>query len=187
MLLARLKHWLWSTVVGLATLVFVIEEWLWETLLRWMRALGRLPGIRQLETWIAGLPPAGAAFFFVLPTSLALPVKLIALREIAGGHFLRGTVVILIAKVLATALFARIYMLTQPALMRVRWFVAVRAAILRWRDWAYAQIEAHPVWRSIHLRIAALRARFAAWRRDFANRGRMWRAVRRLGKMKRRA
>ena len=160
----RIGHLLWSTVVGLATLLFVVEEWLWDALTRGMRALGRLPVISHLESWVGRLPPAGAAVVFVLPTSLALPVKLIALHEIALGNIVEGTLVIIAAKVLATALFARIYMLTQPALQQVRWFVAIRDAVLHWRQWAYAQIEAHPAWRAIRLRIARWRAEVAAWR-----------------------
>jgi len=186
MLLARLRHWLWSGVVGLATLVYVVEEWLWELLTGAMRALGRLPGIRNVEAWIARLPPAGAAFFFLLPTSLALPVKLIALHQIAHGHLLRGTLVIIAAKVLATALFARIYVLTQPALLQVHWFVSVHGAVLRWRDWAYAQIEAHVVWRTIRARVARWRADLAAWRQRNHLGGRSWRAFQRLQRMRRR-
>jgi hypothetical protein len=186
MSLPRVRHWLWSGVVGLGTLVFVVEEWLWETLKRAMMALGRLPGIRLVESWIARLPPAGAAFFFVLPTSLALPVKLIALHLIATGQLVRGALVIVAAKLLATALFARIYVLTQPALLRVHWFVAVRAAVLHWRDWTYAQIEAHPLWRAMHAQVVYWRAEMASWRRRGARRRRRWRAALRLERMRRR-
>jgi hypothetical protein len=188
MLLSRLKerigHLLWSGVVGVATLVFVIEEWLWDALKAVMSRLGRLPVISQLESWISRLPPAGAAVFFVLPTSLALPVKLIALRMIAHRHVLEGGLVILAAKIVATALFARIYVLTQPALMQVRWFVAVRGAVLRWRDWAYAQIAAHPLWQAMHERLARWRADYAAWRTRAGRWKRRWRASQRLEKMR---
>lgn len=175
----RIGHFLWSVVVGVATLVYVVEEWLWETLRRVMGALGRLPVISQIEGWIARLPPTGAAVFFVLPTSLALPVKLLALHRIAHGHFVEGGLIILGAKLAATALFARIYVLTQPALMQVGWFVRIRAAVLRWRDWTYAQIAAHPLWEAIHVRIRRWRARRGGL-------GRRWRAVRRCQRMRRR-
>lgn len=165
MWLRRLSNGLWSLVVGLGTLLFIVEEWLWDSLTQGMRVLGRAPVIRQIEAWIARLPPAGAAFFFVLPTTLALPVKLLALHELARGHLLRGTLVILAAKLLATALFARLYVLTQPALMRVAWFVALRGLFLRWRDWAYRQIEAHPAWRHLRTNVHAWRERYAAWQR----------------------
>jgi hypothetical protein len=165
MALQRVKSGLWSILVGLGTLIYVIEEWLWETLQRCMQWLGRAPLLHQLEAWIARLPPAGAAFFFVLPTSLALPVKLLALRQIALGHVLAGGLIIFAAKLLATALFARIYVLTEPALLQVAWFVRLRALFLRWRDWAYAQIEAHPLWRRIHEQVRRWRARWRILRR----------------------
>jgi len=189
MLLQRLRkrvgHLLWSSVVGPATLVYLFEEWLWDILKRGMRALGRLPPIAWLEAWIGRLPPAGAALFFVLPTSLALPVKLIALHRIAHGHYVQGTLVIIAAKVLATALFARIYVLTEPALLQVRWFVVLRAGVLRWRAWAYAQVESHPWWHALHERLALWRARFAAWRASGGRWRRRWQAVRRLQRWRR--
>jgi hypothetical protein len=180
MWLARIKSGLWSVVVGAATLLFLLEEWLWDTLRDLMMSLGRLPGIRALERWISGLPPGGAALFFVLPTSLALPVKLVALHQIAHGHVLRGTLVIVAAKILATALFARIYVLTEPALMRVAWFVQLRELVLRWRHWAYAQIESHPLWRRI-------RTGVLQWRAGHAGRwGRRRRALQRWWRMRHR-
>lgn len=183
MLLRRLNRGLWSVVVGLGTLLYVIEEWLWESLQQAMKVLGRAPVIRQIELWIARLPPAGAALVFVLPTSLALPVKLLALHQIATGHFLRGSLVILAAKLIATALFARIYVLTQPALMQVPWFVRLRAAFLHWRDWTYAQIQSHPAWRRLHDGIVRVRAQLAKWRRQGAG-VRRWRARRRWQRMR---
>ena len=121
----------------------------------------------------------------MLPTSLALPVKIIALHRMAHGHYLQGTLVIIAAKVVATALFARIYVLTEPALLQVRWFVAVRAGVLRWRDWAYAQIAAHPLWLALHDRLARWRAQWAAWRSGRGRWRRRWLAARRLFRRRR--
>ncbi len=74
---------------------------------------------------------------------------------------------------LATALFARIYVLTEPALLQVRWFVALRAAVLHWRDWAYAQIESHPLWRALRIDrpLARRLRRLARPRRPLAGAG----------------
>jgi hypothetical protein len=159
MWLQRLNHWLWSVVIGLGILVYVVEEWLWEMLTRATTVLGRAPVIRPIESWIARLPPAAAAFFFALPATLALPVKLLAVQQIVSGHLLRGVLIIVAANLIATALFARIYVLTEPALTRVAWFVRLRAAFLHWRAWAYAQIEAHPLWRQIHVHLVRWRSR----------------------------
>jgi hypothetical protein len=184
MWLHRVRHGLWSIVVGLGTVLYIVEEWLWESLQRTMQRLGQAPLVRQLEAWISRLPPAGAAVVFLLPTTLILPVKLLALHSMAHGHVLRGGLVILAAKVLATALFARIYVLTQPALMTLPWFVRLHDAFVDWRDWAYAQIEAHPLWKRMREAVAAWRARYAAWRAQ-PGAGRRWRAWRRWLRMQR--
>lgn len=185
MLFQRMKSALWSVFAGLATLLYLVEEWLWDALAQAMQLFGRLPVLRQLEAWIRRLPPAGAAFFFVLPTSLALPVKLIALHQIAHGHLLTGALVIIAAKVTATALFARIYVLTLPALLQVAWFVRLRNFFLRWRDWAYAQLAAHPWWCAAHDAVARWRAARQLKRRQYAERTRRWRAWQRLLRMRR--
>lgn len=174
MLPKRVRHLIWSFVVGLGTLVYLVEEWLWDSLQSFMKRLGRLPLLRQLEAYIAGLSPVGAAVFFVLPATLALPVKLLALHAIAHGHWLKGAIVILAAKVLATALFARIYVLTQPALMQVSWFVRLHALFVRWRDWAYAQLQAHPLWARMHHSVRLWRLRRRTWRKRQRQLARKW-------------
>jgi len=183
----RFKRWVVSWFIGAAALLFLIEEWLWNGLKRGMALLGQMPGLRRLERWIAALPPAGAALLFCAPTTLILPIKLFALKMIATGHLLQGTGVILAAKLAATALFARVYVLTQPALMRVKWFVRLHAAVLRWRVWVHGQIEAHPLWRAMLRRMLQWRAGLEAW----GGRNRRWerrlKAARRLDRMRRRA
>jgi len=182
----RLERWIASWFTGAVALLFLVEEWLWNRLKQAMALLGRLPGLRQLERWMAGLPPAWAAVAFLAPSMLILPIKLFAVKMILTGHLLRGACVILAAKIAATALFARVYVVTQPALMRVRWFVRLHALVLRWRVRVHGQVESRPVWRSI-------RRKMLQWRADTEAQGgragrwaRRLRAARRLDRMRHR-
>ena len=59
---------------------------------------------------------------FALPTLLLLPLKLLALLLIAKGQVILAGLLFVAAKVVATALIARLFMLTQPALMQIGWF-----------------------------------------------------------------
>jgi hypothetical protein len=183
----RLERWVASWFTGAVALLFLVEEWLWNRLKQAMALLGRLPGLRQVERWIAGLPPPAAALVFLAPSMLILPIKLFAVKMILAGQLLRGAAVILAAKLTATALFARVYVLTQPALMRVRWFVRLHALVLRWRVRVHAEVESRPVWRSI-------RRKTLQWRADTEAQGgragrwaRRLRAARRLDRMRHRA
>jgi hypothetical protein len=181
------KRWIASWFIGLVAVLFLIEEWLWNRLKQAMALLGRLPGLRRLERWIRALPPAWAAVVFLAPSMLILPIKLFAVTMIMAGHFLSGAGVILAAKLAATALFARVFVLTQPALMRVGWFVRLHATVLRWRVWVHFQVEAHPLWRSMRRQMIQWRAQMEASRGRNTRWARRLKAARRLDRMRRRA
>lgn len=116
-------------------LVILFEEWGWEPLQRAMAWFGRLPGLRWIERRLRALPPYGALAMFLLPTLLLLPVKLLALWLIGRGKVLAGTLVIIAAKLVGTAIVARLFNLTQPALMQLAWFARLYQ---RWHDWKEA-------------------------------------------------
>jgi hypothetical protein len=182
----RLERWIASWFTGAVALLFLIEEWLWNRLKQAMALLGRLPVLRQLERRIADLPPAWAALVFLAPSTLILPIKLFAVKMIMTGHLLRGAGVILAAKIAATALFARVYVLTQPSLMRVRWFVRLHALVLRWRVRVHAQVESRPVWRSMRRKMLQWRAATEAQDGRAGRWARRLRAARRLDRMRHR-
>ena len=125
-----IKRLITPPLMLVAALLMFAEEVLWEALKRLMAQVGRLPLIRTLEAWIARLPPYGAACVFLLPGTLLLPVKIGALWLIAHGHALLGVQLIVVAKLVGTALVARIFMLTKPALMTLRWFARLHGFIM---------------------------------------------------------
>jgi hypothetical protein len=131
----------------LLALVILFEEWGWEPLQRALAWVGRLPGLRWAERRIQILPPYGALALFLLPTLLLLPVKLLALWLIGQGKVFAGTLVILGAKVVGTAIVARLFTLTQPALMRLAWFARLYGQWTVWKTALLAQVRASWAWR----------------------------------------
>ena len=125
----RLLRTLLQAVVAL---LLLFEEWGWEPLQRLAAAIGRWPGFRWIEGWVRGLPPYGALALFAVPAIALLPIKLAALWAIHRGHTLIGLAVIVAAKLLGTALVARLFLLTHDALMRLAWFARLYA---RWMTW----------------------------------------------------
>jgi hypothetical protein len=132
----------------LIALLILFEEWGWEPLQRGLGQLARLPLVARIERRIAALPPHAALAVFLPPVLMLLPVKLLALALIARGHALLGVIVIVLAKVLGTALAARLYALTQPALMRLPWFAALHARWVGWKTVLLAQVRASWAWRT---------------------------------------
>jgi hypothetical protein len=87
---------------------------------------------------------------FLLPTLLLLPVKLLALWLIGHGKVLGGTLVILTAKVVGTAIVARLFNLTRDTLMQLAWFARLYTRWVAWKDALLAQVRASWPWRPIH-------------------------------------
>lgn len=132
---------------GVLALLILFEEWGWEPLQLALAWVGRLPGLRWMERRVQALPPYGALAVFLLPTLLLLPVKLLALWLIGQGKVVLGTLVIVGAKLAGTAIVARLFTLTRPALMQLAWFAGVYTRWTRWKDALLAQVRASWLWR----------------------------------------
>jgi hypothetical protein len=156
-------RWLKSAAALLAALLILFEEWGWEPLQAALGRLARLPALARLERWIERLPPAGALVAFFVPALALLPVKIGALWLIGIGHPGFGLALIVAAKVVGTAIVARLFSLTRPALMSLAWFARLHAHWLAWKERLLALARATAVWRQVR-----------AWRRRLAA---YWRAA----------
>jgi len=163
-----LKRLLAAPFVLIAAVIILFEEWLWDDLQRIAAAIGRLPVLRQLESLIAGLPPYAALACFGAPSLLLIPVKLAALYFIAHGHAILGLMTVIAAKIAGTALVARIFVLTQPKLMRIGWFAWSYARFLAFKSRVHEVIKSTGVFRvarRLRLRMRAALAEFSRRRR----------------------
>ncbi|MCJ0763297.1 hypothetical protein [Variovorax terrae] len=113
-------------------LVLLFEEWGWELLAGLLARLARLPLWAWLERRIERLPPWAALLIFGLPVLALVPIKLLAVYLFGTGHKTLGLMLLLGAKGLGTAVVARLFQLTQPALMKLDWFARWYP---RWKDW----------------------------------------------------
>lgn len=138
MLRLLLRH----TFTALLALVLLFEEWGWEPLAAWAAKLGRLRAFARIEARVVGLSPWAAVAVFAAPALLLLPLKVLAVFFLGRGHALMGLLVLLAAKVVGTALVARLFTLTQPALMRLAWFARWYPRWKAWKDRVMAQARA---------------------------------------------
>jgi len=148
-----LRRALTNAMLFVAAAVLLFEEWLWEQSRILFAALARSAIIRSLERRIRELSPYPALALFTLPILVIYPLKALALFALGRGYITSGIAAFVMAKLLATAVFARLYQLTEPALLHFVWvrqgrdrFLAARAYIHRWLD-------AHPFFREAKARI----------------------------------
>jgi hypothetical protein len=161
--MSRILRTLWQLLRGLLraalAVIILFEEWGWEPISRLMARIGNLPVFRQIEAVIRKLPPYAALGLFLLPTLLLLPIKLLALWLISIGRAKLGVLVIVLAKVIGTAIVARLFALTQPALMQLAWFARLYARWTAWKAALLLWVRASAAWRwarAVRLRLRRL-------------------------------
>jgi hypothetical protein len=178
-----MKRLLAAPFVLLAAIVILLEDWLWDDLARLAATIGRLPVFRFIETFIIGLPPYAALLLFAAPSLLLLPVKLAALYFMSHGQATLGLVTVIAAKVIGTALVARIFTLTRATLMRVGWFAWTYERFIAFKIHIYKAIKSTAIYRLAHqhhLRIGAALKAWMSMRRNFLRR--RWDAARKLSR-----
>jgi hypothetical protein len=154
-----------QTFTALVAVLLLFEEWGWVPLAALFARLARLPLFAWLERHIAALPPWAAMATFALPALALLPVKLMALFFIGKGHAFMGLCVLVAAKLLGTALLARLFTLTQPALMKLGWFAHWYPRWKSWKDGLIAQVRASRMWVTVGQWKREARERWAAFRK----------------------
>lgn len=158
---------LWWPLRGLfrllLALLILFEEWGWEPLARQLARLAQWPPLRRLEAAIARLPAYAALAVLLMPALALLPVKLAALWLIGSGRAGLGLVLILLAKLLGTAVLARLFSLTQPALMQLGWFARLYTRWSRWKAELLAWLRGSWAWRQAR----AMRRWMRRWRQQW--------------------
>ncbi len=178
-----LKRILTPPLIVLAALLMWIEEYLWEHLKVLTAWIAKLPLIRWFEVFVARLPPYLTMFVLLLPGAVLLPFKIGALWLMAHGQFLLGTGTIIAAKIVGTAVVARLYVVCKPKLMTIAWFAKLHDWLIATRNYLYDCIKAMPLYQ-------VTRAKFSVWKHKVKSffrsiRGHRgisfrWRAIRRL-------
>lgn len=158
-LFLRLKKRLVGTLAVLLSIILVFEEWGWEPLAALFARLARLPLWAWVERHIQKLPPWAALLVFFVPVLLLLPVKLLALYLFSKGLVGLGLLLLVSTKLLGTALAARLFQLTQPALIQLPWFARLYRRWKSWKDQLLTRLRQSPPWRLAR----AIRRRARAW------------------------
>ena len=151
-----------ALLLTLAALWFFVEEFGWLPLAAWLGSLTRWPPWARVEQRIARLPPRPALLLFLLPAAALLPVKLLAVQLIQGGRPVTGLVVIVVAKLLGTAIGGRLFMLMRRQLMTLRRFARAMAWWRQTRRRVQRALDASAAWRAMRSAVQRWRVRFGS-------------------------
>jgi hypothetical protein len=146
-LATAIRRSLASCLLFVAAVVLLFEEWFWEKSTAVAKRLGRLPLLSDLESWIRRRGRWASLALFVAPVLVIYPFKALALYAMAQGYVTGGMMAFILAKLVATAVFARLYQLTEHAIIQFHWVRRARAAFLRARAFVHAWLDAQPAYR----------------------------------------
>lgn len=129
-------------------IIIIFQEWGWEPLKKVFLLFARWPFWQRFSQWICQLPPYGALAFFVFPLIIDKLVELLGLLAIFYNHPIRGTILIILSKVIGTALIAWVYQLTEHQLLKISWFARFHAWWIPWKNYLVTTVKATPFWQT---------------------------------------
>ena len=142
-----------------AAAVLLFEEWLWDHSTAIAKRLGRLPLLSLVQAWIRRRSQWQAMALFIVPVLVVYPLKAAAVYAMTRGYVALGVSSFVLAKVLATAVFARLFQLTEPAITKIHWVRHGRDAFLRWRAFIHRWLNSQPAYRKARGLIRGMSAR----------------------------
>jgi hypothetical protein len=154
---STLRAWITRLLLFVAALVLLLEEWVWRSTASVLRRIGRWPGFAALEGWIVRRPRFQALALFILPVLAMLPLKSVGVMAFSHGHLFTGTAAFVLDKIVGTALFARLYQLTEPAITQIGWVLRGRDGFLRMRSRLYEWLHEQPAYRRSRALLQRLR------------------------------
>lgn len=164
-----------------ASLLIWIEETLWLAL-KWLTGkIALLSLVRWLECQIQKLSPYATVVVFFLPLTILLPFKLVAVYWLSHGYWLRSLLVIIAAKVLGTAIEARMFVICKPKLMAIGWFRSLHDFLLRIRDRVHEALNELPLYQLVRAKLRAIKEASRQFLSRLRNRWQSWRRSLRRG------
>lgn len=150
-------------IVAVAVIGYTILDELLFPLFRPLIAwLTRLQLFQRIGRWFGRLPPYVALVALGVPFLIIEPAKVLALWWMGTGHFVSGTLGLLVAQVLSLLVCERIFHAAYGPLMRIGWLKALLGWLFRLRDRAIALAKSTALWKWA----VALASRVRAWWRS---------------------
>jgi hypothetical protein len=143
----------------------LFEDWVWNTIVALMAAVGRLKIVNRFESLLARQNPYFLLSFFLFPFLIMIPAKLYGLYLITSGKIIRGATIFVVAKGLITALVTRLFVISKPKLLQIKIFARFYQWFTEKKEWLYAEVRKLKAWQIARTWIAKLKTRLRLFRR----------------------
>jgi hypothetical protein len=135
-----------SSLVFVAALAIIFEEWLWDVFTSLMERISRFKFVERIERLILNRRPYIIMAMFLIPVITMIPFKLYAAYLIATGKIFRGVVTVVLAKTTGTVIATRLFIISKPKLLTVPLFARVYHWVTGVRDGLKTRLHEMPAW-----------------------------------------
>ena len=160
-----IRRWLTRPLLFCAAVLLLFEEWLWRGAAKFLGELSRLPSVARCADWIRRRTPYQALALFVLPIMSLLPLKGVIVLAFMHGRAVLGITILVLEKLIFSAVFATLYQLTAPAITQIGWVLWAQEAFLRVRYMLHAWLERQVAYRQARAWLWRIRRRHWLHRR----------------------
>lgn len=133
-------------LIILAAIWMLFEDWVWDSIVALMAAVGRLKIISRFETFLARQNQYLLLTLFTFPFLIMIPAKVYGIYLIADGKVIRGITIFVVAKGLITALVTRLFIISKDKLLLIRKFASFYYWFTEKKEWLYSEVLKLPAW-----------------------------------------
>ena len=142
-----IRRWLTRPLLFCAAVILLFEEWVWQGTAQFLRDLASLRPVAACAEWIRRRTPFQALSLFVLPVLALLPLKGVIVLAFVHGRITLGMTVLILEKLIFSAVFAALYQLTAPSITQIGWVLRVQQGFLRIRHLLHGWLQQQPAYR----------------------------------------
>jgi hypothetical protein len=142
-----IRRWLTRPLLFCAAVLLLFEEWLWEGTAQFLRDLAGLPLVAACAEWIRRRTPFQALALFVFPLLALLPLKSVIVLAFVHGRIMLGITVLVLEKLIFSAVFAAMYQLTAHSITQIGWVLRLQNTFLRIRHLLHAWFQRQSAYR----------------------------------------
>jgi hypothetical protein len=142
----------------LAACLILFEDFVWNRITVLVGIISGWQVMARIERWVLARGRYATLALFAVPITALVPIKLIAVYLIVSGQVTMGIAVIVVAKLIGTAISARLFVIAKPQLMTFETFVLVHDRVLRFKAWAHQVVAELGVREALARLRASLRA-----------------------------
>ena len=170
----KLIKLLFKHTFGMLLALWVLaEDAFWGVFERFTAWMSRWKWLKTLEHHLAACPPYVALSLFILPGVVLLPFKLLGLWLMGNQQHMLGVMTFVLAKVVGTALGARLFVVLKPTLMSMPWFSRFWTGFVAWKTKVVAFAKTSYTYRFLVVlkkRLSRFKQRWVCrWKKAFAN------------------